>query len=129
MAPGAGATGEAASVIALSLLLARDHAPLQALIKLAFAAGAVVLAARASGGHFAEIVARTMGTSGQLSMRPAICLLMLLVVLSERLQIELVFEHLSQSGDELPSPSHDNIRDANGMNGRRRLSPLMMRLR
>jgi Kef-type K+ transport system membrane component KefB len=89
----AGAIGEAAPVIALSLVLARDRAPLQALIMLAFAAGAagaVVLAARASGGHFAAIVARTMGTSGQLPMRLAICLLILLVVLSERLQIDLV---------------------------------------
>jgi Kef-type K+ transport system membrane component KefB len=84
---------KAAPVIALSLVLARDRAPLQALIMLAFAAGAagaVVLAARASGGHFAAIVARTMGTSGQLPMRLAICLLILLVVLSERLQIDLV---------------------------------------
>ncbi len=89
----AGAIGEAAPVIALSLVLARDHAPLQALIMLAFAAGAagaVVLAARASGGHFATIVTRTMGTSGQLPVRLAICLLLLLVVLSERLQIDLV---------------------------------------
>jgi Kef-type K+ transport system membrane component KefB len=65
----AGALGEAAPVIVLSLVLAQGRAPLQAMIMLAFAAGAtgaVILAARASGGYLATIVARTMGTSGQL---------------------------------------------------------------
>lgn len=89
----AGAIGEAAPVVALSLVLAQGRAPLQALIMLAFAAGAagvVILAARASGGYLATIVARTMGTSGQLPMRLAICLLILVVVLSDQLQIDMV---------------------------------------
>src|SRR5271166_2188095 len=89
----AGAMGEAAPVVALSLVLAKDRAPLQALIMLAFAAGAVgavIVAARASGGYFATIVERTMGTSGQLPMRLAICVLILLVVLSDQLQIDMV---------------------------------------
>ncbi|MGH9670544.1 MAG: cation:proton antiporter [Terriglobales bacterium] len=89
----AGAMGEAGPVMALSLVLAGWHAPEEALIMLAFAAGAVgavVAAARASGGHFARIVERTMGTSGQFPLRLALCLLFLLVVLSEKLEIDLV---------------------------------------
>ena len=60
---------------------------------LAFAGGAfgaVLLAARASGGHFATIVERTMGTSGQFPMRLTIVLLIFLVVLSDQLDIDLV---------------------------------------
>jgi len=89
----AGAIGEAFPVIALSLVLGQGRAPLQALIMLAFAAGAagaVILAARASGGYLATIVERTMGTSGQLPMRLAICALILMVVLSDQLQIDMV---------------------------------------
>jgi len=89
----AGAIGEAAPVIALSLVLAQGRAPVQAVIMLAFAAGAagaVIMAARASGGYLATIVARTMTTSGQLPMRLAICALILLVVLSDQLQIDMV---------------------------------------
>src|SRR5271165_3155020 len=80
----AGAMGEAGPVIALSLALAGGRAPVQALTMLAFAAGAagaVILAARGSGGAYARIVERTMGSSGQLPMRLAICVLILLVVL------------------------------------------------
>jgi Kef-type K+ transport system membrane component KefB len=89
----AGAVGEAAPVIALSLVLAGGYAPMQALIMLAFAAGAVgavLLASRASGGVYARIVERTIETSGQLPIRLAICVLILLVVLSEQLQIDMV---------------------------------------
>ena len=90
----AGAIGEAAPIVALSLVLAgRAHAGSEALIMLAFAAGsfcAVVLAARQTGGHFATIVERTMGTSGQFPMRLTILLLILLVVLSDQLEIDLV---------------------------------------
>ena len=60
---------------------------------LAFAGGAfgaVVLAAGASGSHFATVVERTMGTSGQLPMRLTLVLLILLVVLSDQLDIDLV---------------------------------------
>lgn len=89
----AGAIGEAAPVITLALVLARDRAPLQALIMLVFAAGAaaaVITAARASGGLLARIIGRTMRTSGQLPMRLAICLLIILIVLSKRLDIDIV---------------------------------------
>ncbi len=89
----AGAVGEGFPVIALSLVLAHGHAPREALIMLAFAAGAagaVILAARASGGKLALIVERTMATSGQFPMRLAICALILMVVLSEQLQIDMV---------------------------------------
>lgn len=89
----AGAIGEAAPVIALSLVLAQGRAPVQALIMLAFAAGAagaVIVAARASGGYFATIVARTMTTSGQLPIRLAFGFLILVVVLSDQLQIDIV---------------------------------------
>ena len=93
MVTAAGAIGEAAPVVVLSLVLAQDRAPMQALIMLAFAAGAtgaIVMAARASGGYLAMIVARTIGTSGQLPMRLAICVLILVVVLSDQLQIDMV---------------------------------------
>ncbi len=89
----AGAIGEAAPVITLALALARDRAPLQALIMLVFAAGAaaaVITAARASGGLLARIIGRTMRTFGQLPMRLAICLLIILIVLSKRLDIDIV---------------------------------------
>ena len=90
----AGAIGEAAPVIVLSLVLAGTARALpQTLIMLAFAGGAfgaVVLAARASTGHVATVVERTMGTSGQLPMRLTIVLLILLVVLSDQLDIDLV---------------------------------------
>jgi Kef-type K+ transport system membrane component KefB len=89
-----GAIGEAAPVIALSLVLAGSARALpQALIMLAFAGGAfaaVVLAARASSGRFATIVERTMGSSGQLPTRLTIVVLILLAVLSEQLAIDLV---------------------------------------
>jgi Kef-type K+ transport system membrane component KefB len=89
-----GAIGEAAPVIVLSLVLAGSaRAVPQALIMLAFAGGAfaaVVLTARASSGHFATIVERTMASSGQLPMRLTIVLLILLVVLSDQLDIDLV---------------------------------------
>lgn len=89
----AGAIGEAAPIVALSLVLARAYAPEQAVIMLAFAAGAVaiiVLAARASSGRFARVVEKSNQSSGQFPMRLTICILVLLVVLSEKLRIDLV---------------------------------------
>ena len=89
----AGAVGEAAPVIALSLVLAQGRAPTQALIMLAFAAGAagaIIASARVSTGYLSTVVARTMGTSGQLPMRLAICVLILMVVLSDQLNIDMV---------------------------------------
>jgi len=93
MVMAAGAVGEAAPVIFLSLILAGNRAPTQALIMVAFAAGAasaVFLAARVSTGRFARVVERSISTSGQLPMRLAICVLILLVVASDRLQIDMV---------------------------------------
>ncbi|HET6183689.1 MAG TPA: cation:proton antiporter [Acetobacteraceae bacterium] len=89
----AGAIGEAAPVIVLSLLLARAYFGWQALIMLAFAAGAtaaVLLAARARAGYLRALFARTMHSSGQLPMRLALAIMILLVVLAERLNIDLV---------------------------------------
>jgi Kef-type K+ transport system membrane component KefB len=80
-------------VIVLSLVLAKGRAPLQSGIMLAFALGAfaaVLFAARAREGYFAGIIARTMGSSGQLPMRLAICVLILLIVLSRQLEIDMV---------------------------------------
>ena len=88
-----GAVGEAAPVIVLSLLLARGNAPLQSLIMIGFAAAtlaAVLLAARARQRIFAPLFARTMKTSGQFPMRLALCLLIVLALVAERLHIELV---------------------------------------
>ncbi len=89
----AGTIGEVGPVIALSLVQAKDRAPQQALMMIAFAvfaAGAVALAQRASSGSFQAIVQRTMTTSGQFPVRLAMCSLILLGVLSEQLQVEVV---------------------------------------
>ena len=76
-----GAVGEAAPVIVLSLLLARGNAPLQSLIMIGFAAATLVAVL---------LAARTMKTSGQFPMRLALCLLIVLALVAERLHIELV---------------------------------------
>jgi Kef-type K+ transport system membrane component KefB len=89
----AGAIGEAGPVIVLSLLLAKGGAPAEALILVAFAAaavGAVVLAARVGGEHLAGIVERSIGTSGQLPIRLALFLLIVLTVVSRALDIDIV---------------------------------------
>jgi Kef-type K+ transport system membrane component KefB len=90
----AGAIGEAAPIIGLSLLLA-GHANLLAQSMLLVACGlaaiaAIALAARASEGRFAALMARTMGHSGQLPLRLALLLTVVLVVLSETAGIDLV---------------------------------------
>ncbi len=89
----AGAIGEAAPVIVLSLILAKGRAPEQSMIMVGFACAAfiaVVLVARAREGYVADLVGRTMASSGQLPMRLAICALILLAVLAEHLDIDLV---------------------------------------
>jgi Kef-type K+ transport system membrane component KefB len=88
-----GALGEAGPIVLLSLLLAGTDAPLQALVMLGFGAAvvaAVILAARASNGQLANLVARTIHTSGQLPLRLMLFLLVLFAVLSEALHIETV---------------------------------------
>jgi Kef-type K+ transport system membrane component KefB len=89
-----GAIGEAAPLIALSLILAgAAGAPGQALILVGFAIGAaaaVFVAARTTHGHLAGVVARTMGSSGQFPLRLVLFLMVLLVALSEELRIDLV---------------------------------------
>jgi Kef-type K+ transport system membrane component KefB len=80
-------------VIVLSLVLAKGRAPLQSVIMLAFAMGAfgaVLFATQVREGYVAGIIERTMGTSGQLPMRFAICVLILLVVRSQQLEIDMV---------------------------------------
>ncbi|SFK70808.1 cation:proton antiporter [Methylocapsa palsarum] len=90
----AGALGEAAPLFLLPLALAHQGgAGAQALIMIGFgvaAAAAIVFASHASRGAFAAVIERTMRTSGQLPMRLAICLLILLVVLSQRFEIDFV---------------------------------------
>jgi Kef-type K+ transport system membrane component KefB len=88
-----GIMGELAPLIALTLVLARSKAPLDAAVMVAFAlAGilAVVLSARVREGSFAGVVERTMETSGQLPMRLAICTLILLAVLTRWLGLDVV---------------------------------------
>lgn len=89
-----GAIGEAAPLIALSLILAgAAGAAGQALILVGFAVGAaaaVMVAARTTHGHLAAVVARTMRSSGQLPLRLVLFLMVLLVALSEELRIDLV---------------------------------------
>ena len=89
-----GAIGEAAPLIALSLILAgAAGAPGQALILVGFAVGAaaaVMVAARTTHGHLAGVVARTMGSSGQFPLRLVMLLMVLLIALSEELKIDLV---------------------------------------
>lgn len=89
-----GAIGEAAPLIALSLILAGSAgAALQGLILVGFAVGAaaaVMLAARTTHGHLASIVARTMGSSGQFPLRLVMLIMVMLIILSEELHIDLV---------------------------------------
>jgi Kef-type K+ transport system membrane component KefB len=88
-----GAAGEAGPIVLLSLLLAGDEAPLQALVMLGFAAAVVavmVLASHASDGRLGTLVAGTIHTSGQLPMRLLLFLLVLCAVLSQALHIETV---------------------------------------
>lgn len=90
----AGALGEGAPLFVLPILLAHQGgAGAQALVMVTFAACAVVavaLASRASHGAFAAVLERTMGSSGQLPMRLALCLLILLIMISERFEIDFV---------------------------------------
>lgn len=89
-----GAIGEAAPLIALSLLLAGTAGAFgQGLVLIGFAIGAaaaVTVAARTSHGAFAALVARTMGNSGQFPLRLTMLVMVLLVVVSEDLAIDLV---------------------------------------
>ncbi|MBS0642476.1 MAG: cation:proton antiporter [Acetobacteraceae bacterium] len=88
-----GAIGEAGPVVALALILAQNHAIQQSMIMAGFAAcafAAVLLVGRAREGRFARIVRRTMHSSGQLPMRLALSLMLLLAILAEELHIDLV---------------------------------------
>ena len=90
----AGALGESAPLIMLSLILAGlSGAGPQALILLACAIGsvlAILVAARTSEGRFAHWLAHGMGTSGQLPLRLVLMLMMGLVFLAEHVGIDLV---------------------------------------
>ena len=89
-----GAIGEAAPLIGLSLILAgAAGAAGQALMLVGFAVGAaaaVFVAARTTHGHLAAMMARTMGSSGQLPLRLVLLLMVILITLSEELRIDLV---------------------------------------
>ncbi|NMJ41035.1 cation:proton antiporter [Roseomonas sp. JC162] len=90
----AGAVGEAAPIIGLSLLLAgaASIASQSAILLLGALASlaAVIGAARFSEGRFAALMARTMGGAGQLPLRLALLLTVVLVVLSETAGVDLV---------------------------------------
>lgn len=89
-----GAIGEAAPLIGLSLLLAGAAGAVgQALMLVGFAVGAaaaVFVAARTTHGHLAAVMARTMGSSGQLPLRLVLLLMAILITVSEELRIDLV---------------------------------------
>lgn len=89
-----GAIGEAAPLIALSLMLAGASGAIgQGLILIGFALGAaaaVAFAARTSHGAFAGLVARTMASSGQFPLRLVMFVMVLMIVLSESLAIDLI---------------------------------------
>lgn len=90
----AGAVGEAGPVIILSLVLAEEaRTLLEVVMMIGFAAaaiGAVVLAARSKHAAFAAIVERSIGKSGQFPVRLAVCILIILMVISIRLSIDIV---------------------------------------
>jgi Kef-type K+ transport system membrane component KefB len=90
----AGAIGEAAPIIGLSLALAgtANLAAQSAILVIGavLSVAAVLLAARISEGHFAAVMARSMGSSGQLPLRLALLLTVLLVLLSEEVGVDLV---------------------------------------
>jgi Kef-type K+ transport system membrane component KefB len=89
-----GALGEGAPLLVLPVLLAHQSgAGSQVLVMVAFmacAVAAVAVASHVSRGAFAAVLERTMGTSGQLPMRLALCLLILLIMVSERFEIDFV---------------------------------------
>ncbi|HET6379209.1 MAG TPA: cation:proton antiporter [Methylocella sp.] len=90
----AGAVGEGTPLFILPVISAHQGgAELQAIIMAAFAASgalAIMLASHASHGAFASVMDRTMKTSGQLPMRLALCLLIFLIVVAERFEIDFV---------------------------------------
>jgi Kef-type K+ transport system membrane component KefB len=91
----AGAVGEAAPVAALSLAIAAGggHTAEQALLLVAFAVFAILAVAyagRLANGPFGALVARTVGSSGQLPMRIMLVMTTLLVLASEGIGIDAV---------------------------------------
>ncbi|MCI0600946.1 MAG: cation:proton antiporter [Beijerinckiaceae bacterium] len=90
----AGAIGEGAPLFILPVAVAHQgEVGLHALIMVIFGvcgAFAILLASHASHGYFASMVDRTMGTSGQLPMRLALCLLILLIVVAKRFEIDFI---------------------------------------
>jgi Kef-type K+ transport system membrane component KefB len=91
----AGAVGEAAPVAALSLAIAArgGDTGIQALLLVAFAVTSVLsvaYTARLANGPFGDVVARTLGSSGQLPMRIMLVLTTLLVLASEGIGIDAV---------------------------------------
>jgi len=89
----AGASGEALPIIAMTLLTTEKDAKLQAIIIVAFSICSlllVVIARRVRHGQFANIVEKTIEHSAQFPVRFAFCILMLLVAITEYLEIDAI---------------------------------------
>jgi Kef-type K+ transport system membrane component KefB len=89
-----GALGEGAPLFILPLVFAHQGgAEAQALIMVGFAIGAalsIMAASIVSRGAFADLVERTMGTSGQLPMRLALLVLICLILVADRFGIDFI---------------------------------------
>ena len=91
---GAGATGEFAPVVAVSVILAFEaDEPLRALLLFVFAAivvGATLLALRARPSRVVRLVQTTMGTSGQLAVRLSVLVVVALAVLATEFGLDVI---------------------------------------
>jgi Kef-type K+ transport system membrane component KefB len=91
---GAGAVGEFAPIVALSIILAVEAGePWRSTLLIVFAAvvvAASLLALRARPARVVRLVGATMGTSGQLAVRLAIVVIVGLVVLAAELGLDVI---------------------------------------
>lgn len=89
----AGAVGEFGPIVAVSLLLTSTHPLLTALLLVGFtlaAVGGAALAMRPTPRRLARVVTATLATSGQLAVRLTMFLLLALVLLADRLGLDLL---------------------------------------
>lgn len=112
----AGAAGEAAPLVLLSLVLAGRHqAPWQAAVLLAFAALAgllVAVAGRIARRPFGQLAERTMHMSGQLPLRLVLLLMVTMVLVSHEFQIDVVLSAFVAGAvcrAALPEELHDRL--------------------
>lgn len=112
----AGAAGEAAPLVVLSLVLAGRHeAPWQAGVLVAFAAMAgllIALAGKISRTSFGHLAARTMHMSGQLPLRLVLLLMVSMVLASKHFQIDVVLSAFVAGAvcrAALPEELHDRL--------------------